>query len=61
MIYLILSICFIILGAIPYHEIVKNHYQKKGKDMFNLRAFLMVLQFTFAILGFYFQICYLGW
>ena len=61
MTYLILSIVFIILGAIEYDEIAKKYYQKKGKDMFGLLEFLLVLQFVFVILGFHFVVLYLGW
>lgn len=61
MTYLILSIVFIILGAIQYDEIAKKYYQKKGKDVFGLIEFLLVLQFTFELLGFYFVTLYIGW
>jgi hypothetical protein len=59
--YLILSIVFIILGAIHYDEIAKKYYQKKGKDMFGLLEFLLVLQFAFELLGFYFLVLHIGW
>lgn len=61
MTYLILSIVFIILGAIQYDEIAEKYYQKKGKDIFGLIEFLLVLQFTFELLGFYFVTLYIGW